>query len=420
MTDFGFDHEWHLGELLDAAALARIGPALSDLLGGDLAILDHDGRLLWGLLAPAAQQEALILELEPVGFIASVALSPPALKGGGRLLTALLRAESRFKMASTLHLQAVAEDFESLKREHARLMESEARYRKLSEELEGRVKAQVAELEERQQMLYEAEKLASVGQLAAGMAHEINNPLGFVRSNLTTFKSYLAKFAQLKEALAKGEMVKGNVAKSEIAKNEMPWAAAWDKLDLDFILEDGVDLLADSAKGVDRIARIVSDLKSFSNVDRATEEFTDINTCLHHAASVVEGQLPPGIGLTLELLPLPSLICLPGHLNQLFFSLLHNAVQAIQDAGRPGQVRIRSSADDAGITVCIHDDGVGMTSEQLDKAFQPFFTTRAVGAGAGLGLSTARNIVQAHSGRIELESAPDVGTTVTLFFPTPK
>ena len=408
MSDFGFDHEWHLGELLDGAALARLGSALSELLAGDLAILDYDETLLWGVLAPAARRQPLVLELEPIGFIACAAasgvVSEGALAGAGQLFTALLRAESRFKMASTLHLEAVAEDFESLKRSHARLLESETRYRKLAEELEARVKAQVAELEERQQMLYEAEKLASVGQLAAGMAHEINNPLGFVRSNLNTFKDYLAKFTQLKTRLAEGDA---------------GWESVWDQLDLDFTLEDGVDLLGESTKGIDRIARIVSDLKSFSNVDRATEEFTDINTCLRHAASVLESQLPPGISLKLDLLPLPSLICLPGHLNQLFFSLLRNGVQAIQDAGRPGVVRISSVADDAGVTVQIHDDGIGMNSEQLDRAFQPFFTTRAVGAGAGLGLSTARNIVLAHSGRIELASAPDVGTTVTVFFPIP-
>lgn len=400
MNDFGFDHEWHLGELLDAAALARLGPALSQLLPADLAILDFDEKLLWGALAPNARHQPLVLELEAIGFVASAAASPQALLGLAQLLTALLRTELRFKMASTLHLEAVAEDFESLKREHARLLESETRYRKLSQELEARVKAQVAQLEERQQMLYEAEKLASVGQLAAGMAHEINNPLGFIRSNLSTFKSYLAQFAQLKARLAEGD-------------------AAWAALDLDFTLEDGVDLLAESTKGIDRIARIVSDLKGFSNVDRATEEFADINTCLRHAARVIEGQLPPGISLKLDLLPLPSLVCLPGHLNQLFFNILHNGVQAIQDAGRPGVVRIRSAADDAGITVQIQDDGIGMGAEQREKAFQPFYTTRAVGAGAGLGLSTARNIVLAHSGRIEIDSTPDGGTTLIIFFPVP-
>jgi two-component system, NtrC family, sensor kinase len=130
--------------------------------------------------------------------------------------------------------------------------------------------------------------------------------------------------------------------------------------------------------------------------------------------------LPAGINLKLDLLPLPGMICLPGHLNQLFFSLIRNAVLAIEDAGRPGLVRISSLADDEGIKVSIHDDGIGMTPEQRDKAFQPFYTTRPVGAGAGLGLSTARNIVLAHSGRIDIESAPDVGTTVSIFFPTPK
>lgn len=400
MSEPAFDHEWHLGELLDAPALERIGPALLELLGSDLAILDHDRSLLWGRLASGARSAGLVLELEPAGYIASLSASPQALQGAARLCMALLRAELRFKMASTLHLAAVAEDFESLKREHARLLESEARYRKLSEELEARVKAQVAQLEERQQMLYEAEKLASVGQLAAGMAHEINNPLGFIRSNLMTFKSYLAKFAELKAHLAEAE--------------------ARQALDLDFMLEDGRDLLDESAKGIDRIARIVSDLKSFSNVDRATEEFADINTCLRHAVSVMERQLPPGVCFKLELLPLPKLICLPGHLNQLFYNLLRNGVQAIQDANRPGVVTISSAAEDGGIFIRIRDDGVGMNGEQLDKAFQPFYTTRPVGQGAGLGLATARNIVLAHSGSIELESRPGVGTTATLFFPTPK
>lgn len=399
MSYLGFDHEWQLGELLDAAALVKIGPALSDLLAGDLAVLDFDDTLLWGMLSPQAKREPLVLELEPIGFVASHSVGANELRGAAKLLTALLRAESRFKMASTLHLEAVAEDFESLKREHARLLESETKYRKLSEELEARVKAQVAELEERQQMLYEAEKLASVGQLAAGMAHEINNPLGFIRSNLSTFKTYLAAFASLKERLAEGDV-------------------AWQRLDLDFILEDGQDLLSDSSKGVERIAKIVSDLKSFSNVDRASEEFADINTSLHHAANLIERQLPAGVSLRLELMPLPNLICLPGHLNQLFFNLIHNAVQAIQDAGRPGVVKINSLAEEHGVVVLIHDDGVGMSVAQRDKAFQAFYTTRAIGSGAGLGLTTARNIVLAHSGTIEIESVPDQGTTIKLFFPT--
>lgn len=400
MNDFTFDHEWRLEELLDAASLERLGPALGELLGGDAAILAGDGRVLWGVLAGDVRREPLVLELEPLGFVASASAAPAVLHGTRRLLEALLRAQLRFRMASTLHLEAVAEDFETLKREHAHLLESEARYKTLAGELEARVKQQVAQLEERQQMLYLAEKLASVGQLAAGMAHEINNPLGFVRSNLSTLGNYLESFAQLKGRLGDA-------------------AVAWRELDLDFVIEDSTDLLRESALGLERIARIVADLKGFSNIDRASEEFADLNDCLRQAVAMSERQLPAAVSLQLELGQLPRLICLPAYLNQLFFSLIRNAVQAIEDAGRDGTIRIASSADAQGITIRIADDGVGMSEHQRDHAFEPFFTTRPVGGGAGLGLSTARNIVVAHSGRIELASEPGKGTTVTVFFPLP-
>lgn len=396
----GFDREWRLDELLDASSHEKIGAALSELLGGDFALTDDAGTPLWGLPAPDSRREALILELEPVGYLLSNSASSSTLTAARNLLLVLLRAQIRFKMASTLHLESVAEDFESLKREHARLSESEARYKTLSAELEARVKKQVGELEERQQMLYEAEKLASVGQLAAGMAHEINNPLGFVRSNLSTFEKYLGKFAGMKDAQSTA-------------------AAGWQALDLDFILEDSIDLLHDSFKGMERIARIVADLKAFSNVDRASEEYADLNACLHEAASMVQTQMPDGISFRFDLLPLPNIVCLPGHINQLFFNIIRNAVLAIKDAGRPGEVKISSEADDEGILVRVHDTGVGMSKEQLEHAFEPFYTTRAVGSGVGLGLATARNVIQAHSGRITIDSQPDGGTTVTMFFPTP-
>lgn len=399
MNTPAFDREWGLSELLDGASLQSIGEALHANLGGDAALLDAKEKVLWGVLTAEARREPIILELEPIGYLASRTASLSILRGVRTLLTRMLRAEIRFRMASSLHLEAVAEDFESLKREHARLLESESRYKLLSEELEARVKKQVGELEERQQMLYEAEKLASVGQLAAGMAHEINNPLGFVRSNLGTFSRYIESFSRLKARLQEGE-------------------SAWKALDLDFILEDSVDLLTDSSKGLERIARIVSDLKSFSNVDRASEEYADINTCLQHVVSVVEGQLPPGITIKTNLRPIPGVVCLPGHLNQLFFSLIRNATQAIEDTGRPGLITIDSKADEHGISVAVHDDGIGMSLSQLDRAFEPFYTTRPVGTGAGLGLSTARNIAIAHSGRLELNSQPNAGTTVTLFIPT--
>ncbi len=398
MNSADFDREWRLGELFDARMLERIAPPLAELLGADLAILDRDGAPLWGRPAAEARREALVLEIEPAGYLASSSADPARLRSAGRMFTALLRAEARYRMASALHLEAVTQDFETLKLEHSRLLASEARYRKLSEELEARVEAQVADLEARQLQLYQAEKLASVGQLAAGTAHEINNPLGFVSSNLGSFKLYLDKFAALHGRLAEGE-------------------AAWQSLDLDFVLEDGAELLADCSAGLARIARIVADLKSFSNEGRPPTEAADLNACLQHAVSVI-GTPPAGIRLHTALAPLPPLACNPGHLNQVFASLIRNALQAIQDAGRPGTVRIESEASAAGIHIRIADDGVGMSPAQLARAFEPFYTTRSIGTGTGLGLSTARNIVLAHHGSIELASTPGAGTTATLFFPT--
>ena len=347
MNTSDFDREWRLGELFDARMLERVAPPLAELLGADLAILDRDGAPLWGRPAAEARREALVLEIEPAGYLASSTADPARLHSAGRMFTALLRAEARYRMASALHIEAITQDFETLKLEHSRLLASEARYRKLSEELEARVEAQVADLEARQQQLYQAEKLASIGQLAAGTAHEINNPLGFVSSNLGSFKLYLDKFAALHGRLAEGE-------------------AAWQSLDLDFVLEDGAELLADCTTGLERIARIVADLKSFSNEGRPPTELADLNGCLQHAVSVV-GTPPAGIQLHTSLAPLPQLACNPGHLNQVFASLIRNALQAIQDAGRPGTVRIESEACADGIHIRIADDGVGMGPERPDR-----------------------------------------------------
>jgi len=401
MNPSNFDREWQLGELLDSGQLSRLGEALATLLGGDCAIADGNGKPLLGQIAANARHRAITLELEPLAILYSASADDRQLAAAGELLHAILRAQARFHMASALHLEAIAEDFESLKRKHAHLLESEARYRKLAAELDARVKAQVAQLEERQQMLYEAEKLASVGQLAAGMAHEINNPLGFVRSNLTSFQRYLTQFAALRERLTAD-------------------LSAWQAMDLDFLLEDGGDLLRESDLGLERIARIVGDLKAFSNVDRASEAFADPNDCIRQAAAVIEAQLPAGISLQLELLPLPSIVCLPGHLKQALFNILRNAVQAITDSGRPGTIKVSSETTASGLGIRIHDTGVGMRPEQIEHAFEPFYTTRPVGRGVGLGLSSARSIVLAHSGTISLSSQPDAGTTVTIAFPAPR
>lgn len=399
MNSIYFDREWTLAELLDATELERIGPALAEMLGGHVALYDAAETLLWGKVQVDMRREALVLEIEPIGYLSSATAQSAALHAARNLVQALLNAEARYKMASALHLEATAEDYQSLQREHARLMESEARYKALAESLEAKVNEQVALLEMRQNQLFQAAKLASVGQLAAGVAHEINNPLGFIRSNLATLGNYVQRLQQFHAGL----------------KPCPP--SAWTELDLDFALSDAAEILKECEGGIVRIASIVRDLKFFSSVDRAEEDDADLNEGLRQAAGILQGQLPAGVGIRLDLLPLPSLRCQSGHLNQAFLSILRNGIQAIVDAGRPGEVVVHSEADDDAITLRFCDNGIGMNAEAVQRVFEPFYTTREVGSGAGLGLSSARAAVLAHRGQIFVASQPDGGTTVTMVLP---
>jgi len=392
-----FDRSASLAELLPGPLLEHVGRQLATLIESDTALLDAAGGIAWGKLAANAVRTPLIVELEPIGHLAA-STAEARLQAAAGMLREILLARYRLLMTSRLHVESVAADYADLLEQHAALQASEARYKELSGELEQRVAAQVKLLDERQRQLYQAENLASLGRLAAGVAHEINNPIGYVRSNLSSFAIYLQKFMALKARLADA-------------------TAAWQELDIDFLLHDGADLITESIAGIDRVARIVGDLKGFSNVDRAEEEIVDLNDNLKQVVSVLQGQLPTGISIKTETGELPRLLCLPGHLNQVFVHLVRNAMQAIADSKRPGAVAIRTHAVNGGIEVSVSDSGVGMTPEQRERAFDPFYTTRDVGKGTGLGLTVTRDIVQAHGGRIDIESRFGFGTTVTIFLP---
>lgn len=382
-----FEREWVLAELLPEGEREKAGPALRTLLGSDCAILDAAGAVLWGQRPEGAHHEPLVVELEPIGYLAA-AQPPERVKAGAALLRQILIGRSRYLLAASFHHEAVNADYEALRA-------SELRYKALSEALEQRVKEQVGQIEAQQRQLYMAEKFATVGQLAAGVAHEINNPIGFIRSNLNTFANYLEEFAKLKADLAQA-------------------TDAWRRLDLDFVLEDGRDLVRDCISGADRIGRIVRDLKGFSNVDGAQEEEIDINECVQRAVALVTPRLGAGTALKLDLGPLPPRRCQPWQLAEALLNIVQNAAQAV---GESGEIRIRSRAEQGELLIDIVDTGPGMPPEVLAKVFDPFYTTRPVGEGTGLGLTVARDIVQAHGGGIALASAPGRGTTVTIRLP---
>ena len=403
MTAEAFDRERGLADWLKGIDLPRLEAALARLAGGAVRLLDADGKPVLGAAkgGAGAARLPLRLDLETAGYLEAAGVEPGALAAMVALVELLLDSTMRYRMAADLHEEAVREDYAALQQKHAALEVSEARYRKLTEELEQRVREQVKTIDAAQRQLYQVEKLASVGQLAAGVAHEINNPIGFIRSNLNTARSYAKKIASLKPAVAAGDAAQT--------------AALWQQLDMDFLLDDFVALLDDSIVGADRVARIVTDLKGFSNVDRQEEAVIDLNDNLEAACKVVATRLPAGVTIEQDLHPLPPFLCLPGHLNQVFLNLLLNAAQAVP-AGT-GRVVVRSAAADEEIVIEVGDNGCGIAPENLARVFDPFFTTRAVGQGTGLGLTVSRDIVLVHNGSIDIQSRPGAGTTVTIRLP---
>jgi len=395
-----FDREFSLRELLGAFASERLGRHLAGLLG-EFRLYDEKKQpiLESGNVAADAPSIDVMLDIEPVGRL-QAAMGAGELQAAAGLVETLLQSQKRYHMASRLHEEQVSHDYQRLQQEHAALLKSELRYRTLSEELGMRVQQQVETLKLAERQLYQAEKLASVGQLAAGVAHEINNPIGFIRSNLTSASAYVKQVAALRSAIASGDAAR--------------IAAAWKKADMDFMLEDFQALLEESIAGADRVARIVTDLKGFSSIERGKEERVELNESIRTVCNIAGNRIQQTARLVLELGELPPLQCQPGHINDVLLAMLLNAVQAVD---KDGEIRIATVKEGEEVCIRIADNGRGIPPENLSRIFDPFFTTREVGAGTGLGLTVCRDIVRAHGGRIEVESQVGVGTTFTIHLP---
>ncbi|HEC17549.1 MAG TPA: two-component sensor histidine kinase [Sedimenticola sp.] len=399
VPDKEFDREPGLKELLSGVDPAGLHRIIDALLDGDVRLVDAAGGFVLGAeqTPPGAQRRPLCIDIEPIGYLESS--DAGRIGAVGRLIELLLKSSHRYQMASRLHLEAVQADYEKLQRKHRALQASEARLRELTEHLEQRVQEQVHVIEDSQRQLYQAEKLASVGQLAAGIAHEINNPIGFIRSNLETAQQYVRQI----ESFAR--MLKQGVALEQ----------AWRREDMDFLLEDFQTLVQENIDGADRVARIVSDLKEFSNVDQGDDELADINRLIETVTNVAASQIQQKADVSLQLGSLPPTRCNPGHLGQVFLNMLQNSAQAMGD--KRGKITLVSEAAGDTITVRIIDDGKGIPPEQLSRIFDPFFTTQDVGQGTGLGLTVSRDIIAAHGGSLDVESRPGEGTAFTIRLP---
>lgn len=267
-----------------------------------------------------------------------------------------------------------------------------------------------ARLEEAQNQLLQSEKMASIGQLAAGVAHEINNPIGFVNSNFGTLRRYVEQLLALTRAYA--------LRAREPADPEL--AALKEAADLDFVSEDLPALLADSEDGLSRVRKIVQDLKDFSRVDHADWQDADLNQGLESTLNVVMNEVKYRAEVKREYGTLPPVRCLAGQLNQVFMNLIVNAAHAMPDEQR-GRITLSTGLgtqdDQDWAWIEVADNGCGMPPEVQRRIFEPFYTTKPVGQGTGLGLSMAFSIVQKHGGRIEVQSAPGEGTRFTVWVP---
>jgi len=274
----------------------------------------------------------------------------------------------------------------------------------------SRQQAMIIKLQDTQAQLLQAEKMASIGQLAAGMAHEINTPLGFITSNLGSLQSYQQDLLSLVDVYLKADPV---LSQQSDLWQDIQTARA--QADLDFLREDVTALINESMDGLMRIKGIVQNLKDYSAVDQLEWQLIDLNKSLVNTLELIHGDSAKNVKIVEEYGELPDVECHSAQINQLFTNLLTNAFQTMDGKG---VVTLRTyQQDDNRVSIEIVDSGKGITEEHLKHIFDPFFTTRSVGSGMGLGLSVAYSIVKQHQGQIEAQSEVGKGTTMKILLP---
>jgi PAS domain S-box-containing protein len=270
------------------------------------------------------------------------------------------------------------------------------------------------ELKKTQAQLVHAEKLAALGTLAAGLAHEINNPLAFAINNLAVLERDIG---QLFEALTKYE--KMMCAYGKIAQATADVASVRDDADLPYLEEHLPEVLHSTYKGVVRVAQIVEKLREFARLDQAEVGELDFNESINQCLMILSETLARSqITVDLRFGELPRIEGAVAELNQAFLDLLTNSASAIESAHRPdGKITVTTSFTHGEVLIAIEDNGTGITPETLPKIFDPFFTTKPVGQGTGLGLSVCHGIVARHGGRIEVVSQVGQGTCFRVVLP---
>jgi signal transduction histidine kinase len=266
-------------------------------------------------------------------------------------------------------------------------------------------------LEEAQRQLLQADRLSTIGQLAAGVAHEINNPIGYVQSNLETLRDYISSLFRLINTQDSALRQPGTTQSEPLLQIER----VRQEIDFDFLATDLPALLKESQEGISRVRKIIQDLREFSRAGDLEEwTMSDLHAGIDSTLNIVWNDLKYKAELVKHFGEVPPIECLPSQLNQVFMNILVNAGHAIE--GR-GQITIATRAEGDFAYVEISDTGKGIAQEHLPRIFEPFFTTKPVGKGTGLGLSISYGIVRKHGGEIDVRSEPGIGTTFVIKLP---
>jgi len=281
------------------------------------------------------------------------------------------------------------------------------------------IKTAYSDLQESQEQLIQSEKMASLGQMVAGVAHEINTPLGYVSSNIDTLILNLEKINLVMQevGLLMNEVQKPNRDKREITAHLMQTLKSYKTLEASELLDESTHLLGDGAHGLSEMSKLVVSLKDFARLDRQNAEQVDLHECIESSLTIASNHIRENnVTVVREFSELPLIDCMPSKLNQLFLNIIINACQSMAERG--GDLSVNTTCVDNSIRIDFTDQGIGMNQQTKQRIFDPFFTTKDIGVGTGLGLSIAYKIVEAHNGSLEVISSLDQGTTLSVILPT--
>jgi len=280
---------------------------------------------------------------------------------------------------------------------------------------------QVLELQETRQQLVQSEKMAVIGQLAAGVAHEINNPVGFVASNLDSLSDYMVELrklldlqAQALEMFAAEGSKNGDLSDTANISSLDNLRAFTHKVNPNFLLPDIDQLIGDSIEGAERVKQIVADLSDFSYLSELQASPEDINTLLQKTINIASSELKYKADIELYLAEIPAVVCHGGKVGQVFLNLLVNAAQAIKERGL---ITVSTGREGEMVWIEISDNGCGIAEKDLAKIFDPFFTTKEIGKGTGLGLHVVKGAIDMHGGEIHVSSKEGCGASFRVLLP---